>query len=290
MKTIRRGALLIAALFAASYVQTAAQIDESRRATVQFRDGTTVSGEFEDIENDTLYLRVSIHDQRRIDVNRVALIDFVDGAKDLPRREVEKAAEPGSLAVLRSGQLITTRLADVEHEFEGQQAEGGRVWFVFDGREGRDRRVPVEDLKRVYFGQYRDAARAMKKDKARTTTAVDVIVPATQLWTPTGIQVREGQMVRFSATGEIILSQAGDVARPAGSVTQKRAAGAPLPTSLAGALIGQVGTATFGIGDQAEALRMPATGTLILGINDDRFDDNSGQFQVNIIVDSNPVG
>jgi hypothetical protein len=60
-------------------------------------------------------------------------------------------------------------------------------------------------------------------------------------------------------------------------------------------LIGRVGAGTsrspfgsrsagaFAIGSNREAIVMPAAGELQLGINDDKFDDNSGWFTVRII-------
>jgi hypothetical protein len=57
---------------------------------------------------------------------------------------------------------------------------------------------------------------------------------------------------------------------------------APLPTSLAGALIGRIGNGRpFGIGNQT-SIPAPAAGQLFLGINDGQLDDNSGEFRVEI--------
>lgn len=275
--------LLIAGIHTVAQAQT---LNQERMATVQLKDGTTIRGEFQDIQNDTLYLRPSVHDQRRIDVNRVAMIDFAGNAKNLPKKELTEAAKASSLAILKSGEQINGRLANVEHENEGEQAVGGAVTFTFDTANG-NRHVPVEQLTRVYFGRYEPPMAA--KRAAAKKSATEVVVPATQPWTPTGIQVLEGQMVAFEATGEISLSAAGDLARPAGSTGQKYASTAPLPQNLAGALIGRVGSTTFGIGNQTEPLRMPEAGTLLLGINDDRFDDNGGEFTVTITKAGGPT-
>lgn len=112
------------------------------------------------------------------------------------------------------------------------------------------------------------------------TTSVAVV--ADEQWTPTGVYVREGEYVSFSARGELQLSpDPSDVAQPAGSLLGRRAAGAPMPTALAGSLIGRVGNSRpFGIGNQTQPLRMPASGELHLGINDDYFSDNGGEFEV----------
>ena len=50
-----------------------------------------------------------------------------------------------------------------------------------------------------------------------------------------------------------------------------------------GGLIGQVGnSAPFPIGSNAQPIRMPANGTLMLGVNDNELGDNSGIFTVAI--------
>jgi hypothetical protein len=47
------------------------------------------------------------------------------------------------------------------------------------------------------------------------------------------------------------------------------------------ALIGKVGnSAPFGIGSNAAPIRMPAKGRLLLGVNDNELNDNSGYFSV----------
>jgi hypothetical protein len=106
-------------------------------------------------------------------------------------------------------------------------------------------------------------------------------VAANRQWTPTGLVVRQGERISFATTGRITLStDAADVAGPAGALNQRLAAGAPLPQSLAGALIGRIGSgAPFGIGDQT-SVPMPGSGALFLGINDDEVSDNAGQFYV----------
>ncbi len=107
-----------------------------------------------------------------------------------------------------------------------------------------------------------------------------IAVPGNRQWTATNIQVRDGDVVRFQSSGEIAFTNSNDRAGVAGSPAQKYVAGAPIPGVLAGALIGRIGNGQpFGIGDQT-TIRMPGSGTLYLGINDDNVGDNSGQFEV----------
>jgi hypothetical protein len=106
-------------------------------------------------------------------------------------------------------------------------------------------------------------------------------VAANRQWTPTGIRVNQGEVLRFSSTGEIHFSgNAADRAGVAGSPDHKFVGGAPLPDALAGALIGRIDNGLpFGIGNQT-TITVPASGLLYLGTNDDNVSDNSGQFQV----------
>ncbi len=106
-------------------------------------------------------------------------------------------------------------------------------------------------------------------------------VAANRQWTPTGIRVNQGEVLRFTSSGEIrFTGNADDRAGVAGSPAHKFVSGAPLPTALAGALIGRIDSGLpFGIGDQT-SITVPATGLLYLGTNDDNVSDNSGQFQV----------
>jgi hypothetical protein len=106
-------------------------------------------------------------------------------------------------------------------------------------------------------------------------------VPANRQWTPTGIRVNQGEVLRFTSTGEIRFSgNAADRAGVAGSPDHKFIGGAPIPNALAGALIGRIDNGLpFGIGDST-TITAPASGLLYLGTNDDNVNDNSGQFQV----------
>ncbi len=106
-------------------------------------------------------------------------------------------------------------------------------------------------------------------------------VAANRQWTPTGIRVNQGEVLRFTSSGEIrFTGNADDRAGVAGSPAHKFVTGAPLPTALAGALIGRIDSGLpFGIGDQT-SITVPASGLLYLGTNDDNVSDNSGQFQV----------
>jgi len=92
----------------------------------------------------------------------------------------------------------------------------------------------------------------------------------------------KGQRLTFSTTGQVQLSDdTNDVATPDGAKSARYAANAPMRQVLAGALLGRIGPtgAPFAIGNQTSIVA-PGTGMLFLGVNDDGFADNKGNFQV----------
>jgi Ca2+-binding EF-hand superfamily protein len=105
-------------------------------------------------------------------------------------------------------------------------------------------------------------------------------------WSDAGINVRAGEVLTFSARGTIYMMPGpSDAASPAGSLTGRRAAGAPV-NAPAGALIGRIeDSAPFLIGDR-RSVPVTSGGRLYLGVNDDHMPDNSGEFQVTVTVRS----
>jgi hypothetical protein len=281
-------ALIIGAL--ALCVSSAHVLAAQRSATVLLRSGERVSGEFEDIQNQQVYLRVSQDDERRIQVDQVALIDFAGGANGLSWEEVSEA-RAGQLLLLRDGSRTKGQLVDVEREGEGEATQAGaRITVIFRGSDGAEKRAEIEQVSRLYMGNFPtnlDETVGAKKPAEETKTAPApkgaINVPANVRWVDTGVMVRSGQMVVFEASGEVKLSGSDDdVATPAGSKLGRTDPGAPIPQTLVGALLGRVGerSAPFGIGNQTVPLRMPAAGRLYLGVNDGEVSDNSGSFSV----------
>ncbi|HET9833219.1 MAG TPA: hypothetical protein VFP91_15970 [Vicinamibacterales bacterium] len=134
-----------------------------------------------------------------------------------------------------------------------------------------------------YFPSRGNSGPADTRD-GQGTPSRTITVPATQVWTATGIRVSQGDPLRIQATGQISLkpSDPKDVAIPPGSLLQWFAPNAPMPRTLAGALIGRIDSGQpFGIGNQTSIVA-PASGMLYLGVNDDVVSDNSGQFSVTI--------
>ena len=111
----------------------------------------------------------------------------------------------------------------------------------------------------------------------------EVRVDARLAWTTTGLTVRSGDLVMFRASGRINFGQGSTQnAGPEGNESLKLAE-YPVSRMAVGGLIGRVGNgAPFAIGSSTQPIRMPASGTLMLGVNDNELGDNSGQFTVAI--------
>ena len=239
--------------------------------------GEHVSGELVDFGASGFTVRVG-GQTRVLRMGQVAVIDFT-GGMSFPSNEVDQAGGE-HLLVLSSGQLIKGRLVDV----------GGtsplRITFAHNGS---NHDYLSNGIARIYFAR---PGAGMSTLPGGVTSADGlapasgrVRVPARAGWVNTGLTVSEGQTLLFNTTGEVRLSGASDdVAGPAGSKKGRYAGNGPIPSSLAGALIGRIGNgAPFGIGNQTSIPSL-GTGTLWLAVNDDSMGDNAGEFGVDITV------
>lgn len=263
----------------AGAVLAAATVAAQMPVTVQLRDGSTVNGRVEELTGGTLFVRVSLHDQRRIPIGEVALIDRVGGASGLPETELREAAGAEHVLLMSNGTGVKGHLVAIRGG-QGSAQENEARTYVFRGTDGTERTYRMDEVSRVYLGNYTRPATTAGLD-AGVAAPGAIRVPASAGWVSTGLMVQRGERIAFTTTGEVQLSDnAADRARSAG--TTRTAPGAPLPSVNAGALIGRVGgSAPFGIGDQA-SVPMPEAGLLYLAVNDDERSDNAGEFIVHV--------
>lgn len=254
------------------------------RATVLLRSGERVSGNLEALDGGTLFVRESKDTQRKLPFAQVALIDLVGGADGLPDTELREARGSEHLLLLKDGTATKGKLLDIEGGRGTSEGTAAELTFVFRTAGGEERRLKTDRLARLYLGNYPGEHTQTAQPATSPAQPGVVNVAANQRWVDTGIVVSKGQSVRFESSGEVRLSADGsDVATAAGSKRGRRADSAPIPSALAGALIGRVESgAPFGIGDQSAALSMPAAGRLYLSVNDDELNDNSGAFSVRV--------
>lgn len=240
-------------------------------ATLTLRSGDKVSGDLVDLGGVGYTIRVN-GNERQIPQNDVAVIDFTGGAMT----DADWAKFTGSsVVVLRNGQTIDGSLYDI----------GGASPLRLSLKTANgDRDVSSNDVARIIIARPDNVAVATGTTGLNPTAPVAgaITVQANQPWTSTGITVKKGQRVTFVSTGEVQLSDdPNDIATPDGSKSSRRAAAAPFQQGLAGALIAKVGnSAPFPLGSNQQTITMPASGVLYLGVNDDGFGDNRGNFQV----------
>ncbi len=265
---------------------------QDRVSAVMRASGEIVTGAFEDLHDGTVYVRVTLHDQRRLPLTGILLFDFAGNGQDLPEAERNEARGTDHLLVMRSGGRSRGRLLNIEGGEGSSKLDEPRI-ISFRTVDGELRRVRPADVARLYLGNYpAPQTRPAPEPSARPDVPAGpgLSVPANRTWTSTGVFVRQGQVVRFSASGQIWLSgDRNDVATPAGATGGRVAPGSPV-NALAGALIGRVGNgAPFGIGNQAE-VRMPDAGELWLGVNDNDVNDNRGEFRVEVSAQGQAPG
>ena len=268
---------------------TAATAWAQEQVTVVRRNGERISGRFEawNRQTDAVYVRVSQSDQRTFPMRDVLVIEVGGNATNLPANETEAARGADNVLVTRAGELLRGRLISIDG---GQGSENDTIARVIVFQAGGERRIPMSQTARLYLGNYPQQTTTAAPAPAplpQTPAAPGAVrVPANQPWTPANVNIRRGDRVQFSAQGEIQLSDdPGDRAAAAGSVRGRKAPNSQAPNLPAGALIGRVANgAPFAIGNQTEPLGLPGEGPLWLGINDDAFNDNRGEFAVTIRI------
>ena len=255
-------AFCVAALFTgAAYAQDS--------ATLTLRSGEKVSGQLVDLGGVGYTVRVS-GNERQIAQNDVAVIDFSGSTMS----DADWAKFTGtSQIVLRNGQTIDGSLYDI----------GGTTPLRLTIRTSNGERVLAStEVARIVMSRPENAVATSGTASAATPAVFGAVtIQANQPWTSTGVTVRKGQTINLTTSGQVQLSDdVNDIADANGAKSGRMASGAKL-RAPAGALIGRIGPngTPFGVGAQSSIVA-PAAGVLFLGINDDGFADNKGNFQV----------
>ncbi|MCC7007330.1 MAG: hypothetical protein IT184_00790 [Acidobacteria bacterium] len=273
---VRRLSLVMAgvAFVAASALLSAAD------ATFVLKNGERQSGQLVYRQGAEVYL-VSGETERGYKFDDIAMIAFADASPaksevgQLPTGDNPPELERHML-VLKDGRAIKGKLYDFTND--------SRV--VFDTRTGSggvDRQsFNMSDVARLYLSA--PSARSLFGGDAVASSAsggsgTTVRVSATQRWVDTAITVTADEKVAFSASGQVKINE-NTAVPPAGTMSVGRRKNVPVPNGPVGALVGRVGTRMFLIGDKTDPITMPASGRLMLSINDDEMKDNSGAFDV----------
>ena len=127
-------------------------------------------------------------------------------------------------------------------------------------------------------------------DRNRGPRDITIDVPGSSRATDTGIDVRAGDQITFSASGTVVAGQRAGSVSPEGARTSGLGSilgTRPVPNAGVGALIGYIRTPDgqtsqpFFVGSSL-TFTVPVDGRLYLAINDDNYNDNSGSFVVRI--------
>ena len=210
----------------------------------------------------------------------VAVIDFAGGTPSSSERDA--LPDGTGLMIMRDGSMQRGSLHDIR--------KGDVVQWVNEAGQRND--YALADVKRLYLnpqaarntffsttGTTGPAAQARSVATLNRNTIV-VRVDGNQRWVDTGIDVKRGDRLNLSSSGQVIVTP-GSTATPAGA--RIRSANYPVPTLGVGGLIAKVGDAApFAVGAGSHQITMPEDGRLQLGINDDEFGDNDGSFSVTI--------
>jgi hypothetical protein len=263
--------MLVAAACVTLLAPAAASAQEA--ATIVLRSGERVSGQL--IDHGGAGFTIEVGGQNRIlPTNDVVAVEFQGGGEPTWSNELLSKLNAGQHVIwLKSGQAVVGRFYDI----------GGThpLKITVDTENGR-RDYTSNDVARIYLAAP-SGSRGIGTAGGQSSEPGTVTVAGNQEWTPTGIRVRRGEVVTFRSSGQVQLSgDPNDKAQPAGAFGGRKAANAPVPDVIAGALIARIDNGRpFPIGGQTE-VEMPAAGQLYLGINDDAAGDNTGQFTVTI--------
>jgi Ca2+-binding EF-hand superfamily protein len=187
-------------------------------------------------------------------------------------------------------------------EVVGDEAQQTRTIDQFASLdENRDNRITADEWqwsRRSFYDYDRNQDGVITRDELNRANAgpgavgtsgsasENVTVPSTVRWYDSGIEVRAGDMLAYRATGTIRMSlgNENDRATPAGSVSGRRAAEAPLRDKPAGALIARIGNGSpIFLGENGE-VRAETDGRLYFSVNDDYLMDNSGDYRVTVTI------
>ena len=257
---------------------------------MQMRDGSKFEGRIEELTaNGELFVRVSQHDQRRVPVTSVALIDKVGGASGLPDTEIREAAGSQHLLLLTNGSSVKGQLVAIRGG-EGSANDEHAAHVCVPRADGREQTLRagagVARLSRERIRLPR--APAPRRQPERPGRPASIRRSGSRAARPVagcrpGCACARASAISFNTHAAKCSCRTTATIARARPGTPRMAPGAPLPTVNAGALIGRVGNSQpFGIGDQA-AVPMPFDGVLYLAVNDDERSDNAGEFIVSMI-------
>jgi hypothetical protein len=247
-------------------------------ATVVLRTGERQAGQLVSFDGSTYTFRINGQNRAFNGVD-VAAVEF-NGGRTLTADQQNQLSQGRPFVVLNNGVVVDGRVSRV---FGGRSAR--QVGNIIVDTPSGARNLNVRDVAAIYATNIASGAAQAQRTTAATGGVIATInVPGNEQWTPTNIQVHDGDVLHFQSSGSVRFSpDSADNAGPAGAQNRHTVAGAPLPRTPAGSLLIRIGEngPVLPLSDQKE-VRMTADGMLFLGVNDDNVSDNTGRFTVTI--------
>lgn len=124
--------------------------------------------------------------------------------------------------------------------------------------------------------------------KNQATTTTTIAIPATQAWTDTGMDISKGASISIIATGTIFIAGSDPGKSPDGDPTCTADSSYTAPGLACWALIGTIANGTPFLVGSTKGLVAHVSGRLFLGVNDNVFGDNDGEWSVTLQVTTHP--
>ncbi len=159
-------------------------------------------------------------------------------------------------------------------------------YYVFEDADFKRDRIEIKKVIFIQLANSKDAIRIPSASKNAITSQVRV--NAGRNWTLSNLMVRSGQQIWFTVGDDSVSYCSGSPdAASADGVPNSANMNLPVPESNACSLIGKIGEQgkPFLIGFQRTPVVSETSGQLFLGVNDNNFEDNKGQFDVFVKIE-----
>jgi len=260
----------------AAAIAVAVAVSAQVPVTVTLRSGEKVQGSLVDLRAAGLEMQVN-GSERMIPKDQVAVVDFGGVTQRL-----NNAAMQGLQGLSSNKHLVVFRNGNTEI-LDWTDVGGTSPLILRFGEGNNEKEYSSNEVARIYLAVPPGSGPTTPSSGGAQPDGTVVVLANTQ-WNRTGITVRTGDYLRFQVSGEVRFGTGpDDTAGPDGSAAARGIVSRMLPvrTLPLGGLIGAVGNnPPFSIGSAPQPIRMPGNGELVLGVNDNNFNDNSGSFRV----------
>jgi hypothetical protein len=246
--------------------------------TIHLKNGSIIHGRVVRYENDTFTIVIpGTQSRAMINVNDVASIEFAGasaGASTVQTTSKPPVGKPSGSQPEPPAKATTGSQPTSSPESPAPSPVNQLIALGPNGGAG-------ESKAKTEPGKEATANRPVARD-------LTVPIPANQEWTDSGIDIKKGEVIRFSASGKVKLSRT-QTSGPEG--LNLADPGKLMPNRPTGGLIAVIGDDNddfYFVGPTAEVVA-PRGGRLFLMVNEEKLTDNSGAFNVRIQVHGAPA-